>query len=266
MPIVKSNGININYEECGNGEPLLLIMGITAPGAAWEKHVNEYKKHFRCILLDNRGAGTSDKPPGDYTTDMMASDAVHVMDSLGMEQFHINGISMGGAIAQKIAIAHPSRVKSCVITASWAVCSNYMRSVFEMFKTTRRTLSPADFAPMFFLWLYSAKFYEANPQAIVEGIKGNAADPSPMPKDAFESQAAACVTHDSRSRLGEIIAPVLITAGNKDIFTPIECSQYLHEHIKNSTLEIFDGYAHTHHWEDLDRYNRITTEFLNKHK
>jgi pimeloyl-ACP methyl ester carboxylesterase len=240
-------------------------MGITAPGAAWEKHVAEYKKHFRCIMLDNRGAGTSDKPAGDYSTELMASDSVNVMDSLGIERFHINGISMGGAIAQQIALAHPARVKSCVITASWAFCSNYMKSVFEMFKTTRRKLTPGDFAPMFVLWLYSAKSYEANPKLVAEAVKGNADDPSPMTHDAFDSQAAACMNHDLRGKLGGMTAPVLLTSGCKDIFVPLECSQYLHENIKNSTLEIFEGYSHVHHWEDLERYNRVTTEFLKSH-
>ena len=262
MPIVKSNGININYEECGSGEPLLLIMGLSAPGAAWEKHVEEYKKHFRCIILDNRGAGASDKPAGDYTTELMASDSVNIMDALGIERFHINGISMGGAVAQQIAIAHPTRVKSCVITASWAFCGNYMKSVFEMFKNTRGTLSTGDFQKMFFLWLYSAKFYSDHPQAIEEGIRANTADPTPMPKLAFESQTAACMTHDTRGKLDAITAPVLLTSGCKDIFVPIECSHYLRGQIKNSTLEVFEGYAHVHHWEDLERYNRVTTEFL----
>ena len=266
MPIVKSNGININYEEYGSGEPLLLIMGLSAPGAAWELHVNEYKKHFRCIVLDNRGAGESDKPPGDYTTELMASDSVNVMDSLGIDRFHINGISMGGAIAQQIAIANPSRVKSCVMTATWAFCGNYMKSVFEMMKNTRTVLSRDDFPKTFFLWLYSAKFYSENPQAIEEGIRGNATDPSPMPQLAFNSQAAACINHDTRGKLNKIVAPVLLTAGCKDIFVPIECSQYLHEQIKGSTLETFEGYAHTHHWEDLERYNRITTEFISKNQ
>ena len=266
MPVVKSNGINIHYEECGSGEPLLLLMGLSAPGAAWELHVNEYKKHFRCIVLDNRGAGASDKPPGDYTTELMASDSVNVMDALGIDRFHVNGISMGGAIAQQIAIAHPSRIKSCIITASWAYCGNYMKNVFEMMKITRTNLSRTDFPVAFFLWLYSAKFYEANPQAILEGMQGNTTDPSPMPQPAFNSQAAACMSHDTRGRLDKIVAPVLLTAGGKDIFTPIECSQYLHEQIKGSTLEVFEGYAHTHHWEDLEKYNRITTEFVNKNK
>jgi pimeloyl-ACP methyl ester carboxylesterase len=265
MPTVKSNGININYEECGNGEPLLLIMGISAPGAAWTQHVNEYKKYFRCIILDNRGAGASDKPAGNYTTELMASDSVNVMDALGIGRFHVNGISMGGAIAQQIALAHPARVKSCVMTATWAFCNNYMKSVFDVFKTTRRKLSPGDFAPMFLLWLYSAKFFGDNPGLIEEITRGNASDPSPMPHDAFDSQAAACVAHDLRGKLGGITTPVLLTTGSKDIFVPMENSQYLHENIKNSTLEVFEGYSHVHHWEDLERYNRVTTDFLKKH-
>ena len=269
MPIIKSsNGINISYTEYGdrNGEPLLLIMGLGAPGSVWEKHVNEYKKHFRCIAVDNRGTGESDKPAGDYTTEQMADDAISAVDSLGIDKFHVSGISMGGAITQKIAIAQASRVKSCIITASWAFCDNYMKNVFEMLKTTRSNMSYANFSHMFLLWLYSAKFYSGNIDAIEESIRNNINDLSPITQHAFDSQAAACTSHDMRGSLDKITAPVLITAGGKDIFTPIECSEYLHKNIKNSHLEIFDGYAHTHHWEDLDRYNKITFEFINKNK
>ena len=266
MPVIKSNGININYNEYGVGEPLLLIMGLGAPGITWEKHIEEYKKHFRCIAPDNRGAGESDKPAGDYTTDQMANDAIGVMDALGIDRFHVSGISMGGAVTQKIAIARPSRVKSCIITASWAYCDNYMISVFEMLKNTRGCLSYRDFSKMFYLWLYSAKYYGDNPQSAEEFVSNNINDPSPMPQHAFDSQAAACMGHDTRASLDKIISPALIAAGSKDIFTPIECSRYLHENIKNSRLEIFEGYAHTHHWEDLDRYNKLTVDFINKNK
>jgi len=270
MPVIKTtDGININYteyNEYGNSEPLLLIMGLGAPGSLWEKHIDEYKKYFRCIAVDNRGAGESGKPAGDYTTEQMADDAVSVVDSLGIDRFHINGISMGGAIAQNIAIKQASRVKSCIITASWAFCGNYMKSVFEMLKTTRSNMSYANFSQMFLLWLYSAKFYESNLDVIKESIQNNIDDLSPMSQHAFESQAAACMNHDSRGKLNNITAPVLVSAGNKDIFTPLECSQYLHDNIKNSELMIFDGYAHTHHWEDLEKYNRLTSDFLNKNK
>ena len=265
MPVIKSNGINISYSECGSGEPLLLLMGLGAPGSVWEKHVEEYKKHFRCIAPDNRGAGESDKPAGAYTTKQMADDAVGVIDALGIERFHVNGISMGGAIAQNIAIGHPSRVKSCVITASWAYCGNYMKSVFEMLKTTRGNMSYANFSQMFLLWLYSAKTYEDNLGTIEESLQNNRNDLAPMPQHAFESQAAACIGHDTRGKLSHVTAPVLVTAGDKDIFTPIECSMYLHKQIKTSELAVFDGYGHTHHWEDLDRYNKITVDFMKKH-
>jgi len=266
MPLIKSNGININYNEYGKGEPLLLIMGLGAPGSVWEKHLNEYKKHFRCIMIDNRGAGESDKPAGDYTTEQMADDAIGLINSLGIDKFHISGISMGGAIAQNIAITQTSRVKSCIIAASWAFCNNYMKNVFEMLKTTRNNMSYANFSQMFLLWLYSAKTYDNNFGIIEESIQNNIDDLSPMSRHAFDSQAAACMNHDTRGKLIGITAPVLITAGNKDIFTPIECSEYLHENIKNSELVIFDGYAHTHHWEDLEKYNKITVEFLNRNK
>jgi len=173
---------------------------------------------------------------------------------------------MGGAVAQKIAAEQGSRVKSCIITASWAYCGNYMKSVFEMLKTTRRIMPYADFSRMFMLWLYSAETYGNNPGVVMESIQNNINDPSPMPRHAFESQAAACINHDARGSLHKITAPSLIIAGDKDIFTPIECSRYLHENIKNSRLEIFEGYAHTHHWEDLDRYNKLTVDFINKNK
>lgn len=270
MPSVKtSQGININYTEYNeykNSEPLLLIMGLGAPGSLWEKHIDEYKKYFRCIAIDNRGAGESDKPAGEYKTEQMADDAVSVADALGIDKFHINGISMGGAIAQQIAINHAARVKSCIITASWAFCGSYMKSVFEMLKITRSNMSYANFSRMFLLWLYSAKYYESDFPAIEESIQNNIDDLLPMPRHAFDSQVLACQNHDTRKKLNAVTAPVLITAGSKDIFTPIECSNYLHENIKNSKLVIFDGYAHTHHWEALSSYNALTADFLCKNR
>jgi pimeloyl-ACP methyl ester carboxylesterase len=150
------------------------------------------------------------------------------------------------------------------MTATWAFCGVYMKHVFEMFKNTRSNLAPEKFSQMFFLWLYSSKFYGDNPQPMEENIRNHAADPTPMTRPAFESQAAACVNHDTRGKLGSITAPVLLTTGSNDIFVPMECSQFLLKQIKNSTLEVFDGYAHVHHWEDLDRYNKVTSEFLLK--
>lgn len=85
MPIVRANGININFEERGQGEPLILIMGLGADGSVWELDAQAYEQHFRCILMDNRGAGFSDKPAGPYTTEMMADDTAGLLDALGIK-------------------------------------------------------------------------------------------------------------------------------------------------------------------------------------
>ena len=95
MPTVVSNGIRIHYEERGSGDPLILIMGLGAPGSRWEDHAASYEKHFRCILMDNRGAGESDRPLGPYTTKMMADDTASLMTGVGYRKcqdcWHLNG-------------------------------------------------------------------------------------------------------------------------------------------------------------------------------
>ena len=131
MPKTMVDGCNIYYEEVGQGQPLVLIMGLGADNTAWKEHYDAYKAHFRCILVDNRGAGQSDKPQGSYTTKQMAKDTIGVLDALNIDKAHFSGISMGGAIAQEIGIEYSERVKSLSIVSSWAKCNVYMTRVFE---------------------------------------------------------------------------------------------------------------------------------------
>src|SRR6185369_250818 len=97
MPNVTANGIKLHYEERGQGEPLILLMGLGAPGSKWAEHVAAYEQHFRCFLIDNRGAGESDKPTGPYTTRMMAHDTAGLMQALGIQNARVAGLSMGSA-------------------------------------------------------------------------------------------------------------------------------------------------------------------------
>src|SRR5262249_7925090 len=153
MAQVKTNGITLNYEEQGSGEPLILLMGLGAPGGKWADHVAAYAQHFRCILIDNRGAGESDKPDGPYTTRQLADDAAGLMQALGIECAHVAGLSMGSGIAQELALAYPARVRSLVLISSWARCDAYTRAVLEHFRKMRALATPADFVQLLQLWI-----------------------------------------------------------------------------------------------------------------
>jgi pimeloyl-ACP methyl ester carboxylesterase len=263
MPTVVANGINIAYEECGQGDPLVLIMGLGADGTLWEEHVRSYSKHFRCILVDNRGAGRSDKPAGPYTTAMMAQDTAGLMDALGITQSRVAGISMGSAIAQQLALAFPHKVRSLVLISSWAQCDRYMKDVFEHLHRMRGVVSPEHFSQLLQLWIFTPKHYAAHYQDLVAGRA--LAPYSPMPDHAFAAQCAACSEHDVLVHLGKIQAPALITIGDADIFTPLRCSQAMQQRMPNAEMLVFPGFGHCHHWEDLKTFNEKTTAFLLSH-
>jgi pimeloyl-ACP methyl ester carboxylesterase len=260
MPTVVSNGIKIHYEEQGNGDPLILIMGLGAPGSRWKDHAAAYEKHFRCILMDNRGAGESDRPPGPYTTRKMADDTAGLIRALGIENARIAGISMGSAIAQELALSYPKMVRCLVLVSSWSRCDRYTQTVFEHFKKMRELASPADFTQLLQLWIASAPYYEKHFNEMVRDQ--NTAQEDYMQVDAFQAQSDACCMHDTFNRLDIITTPTLLTVGDADIFTPLRLTLEMHERMPGSELVVFNGLGHIHHWEDLGRFNDVTTQFL----
>ena len=116
MPYVtRDDGVKIYWEETGAGEPLLLIMGLGATLEWWQRLIPMLSPRFRTIVYDNRGVGRSDAPPGPHLIPVMAEDALAVMDAAGVESAHVFGASMGGMIAQELALNHPSRVRSLIL-------------------------------------------------------------------------------------------------------------------------------------------------------
>jgi pimeloyl-ACP methyl ester carboxylesterase len=263
MPDLKSNGIMIHYEERGNGDPLLLIMGLGAPGSLWEDHVASYENHFRCILIDNRGAGASDKPDGSYTTRMMATDVSGLMQSLGIEKARVAGISMGSAIAQEVALAYPEKVRSLVLISSWSRCDKYTQNVFEHFKKMRSLASPADFTQLLQLWIASASYYEEHYSTMIQDQ--NNAHVNYMPLHAFTAQCDACSSHNTYDRLNQITNPTFLTVGDADIFTPLRLTVEMHDRMPFSEMLVFPGSGHIHHWENLTKFNDSTIKFLLSH-
>ena len=118
MPHSTVNGIKIYYEEQGKGEPLILINGLAFPMDLWFAQIRELSKDFRVIALDNRGIGRSDQPDEEYSIAMMASDAVGLLQSLGIAKAHVVGLSMGGFISQEIALSYPEVVNRLILVAT----------------------------------------------------------------------------------------------------------------------------------------------------
>jgi pimeloyl-ACP methyl ester carboxylesterase len=263
MPTVASNGIRLHYEERGQGEPLILLMGLGAPGSKWDEHAAAYEKHFRCILVDNRGAGESDQPPGPYTTRMLAEDTAGLMQTLGLQQARVAGLSMGSAIAQELALAYPHLVRSLVLISSWSRCDAYTQAVFDHFKQARAALAPADFVQLLQLWIASPPYYAAHQAQMLSDQAGAAEGYMPLP--AFQAQCEACRSHDAYERLGAIRAPALLTVGDADIFTPLRLTREMHARLPAAEMLVFEGLGHIHHWEDVARFNEQTTRFLLAH-
>lgn len=262
MPKLQVNGIELYYEERGTGEPLILIMGLGADGALWEEHVQAYAQHFRCIVPDNRGAGRSAKPEGPYTTALMAADLLGLMDAVGITRAHVSGISMGGCIAQELALQAPGRVRSLTLISTWPKCNIYTARIFEMLRAIIQTAEPGAFTRLLQLWIFTPGYHAGHMDDLLRREAHGKHNPYPMPLHAFAAQCAACIGHDTLDRLSRISTPTLITAGDQDIFTPVYYAKTLHQLIAGSELFVLPGGGHAHHWEALATFNAKTLAFL----
>jgi pimeloyl-ACP methyl ester carboxylesterase len=266
MPTIHVNGMDMYVEEQGEGEALVLIMGLGADGSLWQQHVDLYSRHFRCILIDNRGAGRSAKPIGPYTTAMMAADTLFVMNSLGIDKAHVSGISMGGAIAQELALLAPERIQTMTLISTWQQCDVYTTRVFEMLRSLIATSDPISFGRVLQLWIFAPLFFNHQVDELLQREELGKLNPYPMPQHAFQAQCDACLSHYTAGKLSGLQMPVLITVGDKDIFTPLHYSTALAEEIPGSELLVFEDCGHVHHWEQLALFNEETLNFLLKHR
>lgn len=265
MPIAKNGDIDVFYRITGSGEPLVLIMGLGADHTVWEKHLATYEQRFRCLAIDNRGVGQSSKPDDAYSTAEMADDVASAMDHARISRAHVAGLSMGGAIAQELALRHPDRVRSIVLTSSWARLPPFNANVFEHFKAVRAHCRTVDFQLCLQLWIWGPDWFSSDAETLASARSDAERNPAPQPQYAFERQCDACIRHDTLDRLPALQTPTLITVGELDIFTPLALSEAMHKAIAGSDLVVIPRCGHTHHWEQLNKFNSLTTEFMLRH-
>lgn len=266
MPFVETNGIRLFYDERGTGVPLLLIMGITAPGSVWEKHAASWQQNFRCIIGDNRGVGLSEKPIGSYSTEQMADDYAGLLQSLNIPAADVIGCSMGSTIAQQLALRHPNKVRSLVLMCTWARCDRMAKAVFQHIKNIKSALEPDEFTHFIQLLIYSKSSFD-NDKLYQEMITAqDEADnqPNQQPLHALEAQADACIAHNTLQLLHRITQPTLVIGGEDDIFTPPWMSKEVAALIPGSELFLYPASGHAFHWENLDDFNPRVANWLMK--
>jgi len=263
MPTVRVNGIDLYYETHGEGPPLVLIMGLRRNLLWWYRQIPEFSRHFQVVAFDNRGAGRSDKPSMEYSIPLFADDTAAMMELLEIPSAHVLGISMGGYIAQELALRHPGRVRSLLLGCTSCGGSHAVLMSDERMKifTAVEGLSPEQILRKDMDIYFSDGFIEQHPDRVREFIELSLRHY--QPEDAFLRQFAACLRHDAADRLGGIGVPVLIAAGDDDPLVPSVNSTILAGLIPGAGLRLFPGRRHCFFIEEAEAFNRMAIQFFN---
>ncbi len=267
MPQVDVDGLTLNYDVQGEGEPLLLIPYLSADHACFAFQLPAYTEHFTCISVDLPGSGESDKPPGPYSTETYAEQVAGFLGAIGVERAHVAGVSLGAGAGMHLAARHPQRVRSLSLHSSWHRTDDYLRTVVGLWRTLAgASATVADVViDGIFPFCFTPEMYVERPeyvQALVDFVRGRPA----QPLDAFLAQTDAALAHDASAVLGQIEAPTQVTFGAHDIVTSTRFAEPLTSGIAGSELTVFDHLSHAGLHEDPDAFNRATLDFLLAHR
>jgi len=260
MPKASIGDAEIYYEESGQGEPLLLVPGLSGQGAFWSPQVADLSRDFRVVIHDHRGAGQSTHSRITYSVEQMADDVLKLMDALRIEAAHFVGHSTGGAIGQVIALEHPRRLRSLVLSATWAGPDPYFRRVFESRKEVLQTIGLEAYLRASALFLMPPAWVSANDRVLTEQHRAALAGAAPI--EVMTSRIDAIVRHDRRARLGEIRVPTLVIVAQDDMITPRFYSDELASRVPGAKLVVLDGGGHFAPVAAADSYNRAVGGFL----
>jgi pimeloyl-ACP methyl ester carboxylesterase len=247
MPTATANNIDIFYRDDGAGQPVLFIQGLGVDHRGWAGVTRPLSSRFRCVSSDNRDVGRSAQVEAEYDVLDMASDALGLLDALGIAQADIVGVSMGGVIAQEMAIRHPERVRRLVLVTTYTSGDPRGSAIFESQAMLRRTLGREEYCRATFWSAYSHQDYRRD-GFIDEMVRRTAGNDLWQPQEAYERHVRAVTSASTEGRLGKIVAPTLILAGAEDILTPMRFSSLLAREIAGSRLEVIEGAGHGMIW------------------
>lgn len=268
MPAVKVRDINMHYETYGTGEPLMLLPGLgSACKSCFFRQIPRLAEGFRVIGIDNRGTGLSDKPETAYSMETMADDAAELLASVDIHKAHILGLSMGGMIAQHMALRYPDKVASLVLACTSCGGSHVKPPDPELTARTfdmkrRAELPRAEYLRELLALYVSQQFIDTNPDIVDEyvslGVKYGS------PPHTFMRHFEAVIMHDTYDRLSEIKVPTLVVGAGNDRLQHVDNSRMLAERIPNAELMVLQGMGHFLFVEAPDDLSDAIIGFLNR--
>jgi 3-oxoadipate enol-lactonase len=262
MQVVRVGNVTLAYYVQGDGPPVLMIMGLGGRAADWGRVPAELASRFRVVTVDNRGTGNSDKPDEGYSLEGMADEAVAVLDAVGIVEAHVVGISMGGMIAQLVALRHPARVKRLVLIATTPGGPNTVPPRPEALAALMPDMSkpPEEIVRSAMQAIAAPGFAEAHPEVIRE-IVGTAMN-APTPPHVFARQMAAIMASDRYEQLREIHVPTLVIHGDADPLVPPANGELIGQRIPGAKLLTLRNCGHLVMWEQPRELSAAVSDFL----
>ncbi len=262
MPNVRINSIDCYYEIHGSGNPLILIAGLASDSQSWQPILGGLAKHFKVIVFDNRGIGRTRYPPDSFQISTLALDAVCLLDELGIDKADIFGHSMGGCIAQEIAIEYPQRVNRLILANTCAFLSQENKKFFGgLLEILESGGEYESFIRRFYGLIFTPE-YLGSRESIDQSVKAALEYPFPVTPCGFRLQLEALNNFNSKDRLAMIKAETLLIAGRKDALVSIEEARILADNINSCEFLCLENAAHSFQIERPDIFTEKVLKFL----
>lgn len=261
MPVTNVGEVDLSYERSGSGPPLLMIMGMSGTALSWgQPFLDPLKDDFETIVYDHRGVGQSSRMEEPFTIVQLAADAEGLLDALELDSAHVLGISMGGMVAQELALAHPERIRTLTLGCTYCGGEGSL-------------LTPLEVAQR----MGGARMSGDRERAIRASWEGNVSAAFAANDDAWAdfrataqeravalpvimAQAMAIAGHDTSARLAALEMPTLVVHGTEDQILPVENGRLIASLIPGARLEILDGIGHLFFREEPDRSAELVRE------
>ncbi len=264
MPNARVDDVELNYRMRGAGPAILFICGYSADNLYWNLQLEAFSHDFTVIVFDNRGIGWSSRGREVFAIERFARDAAGLLDALEIPHAHVVGHSMGGMIAQELALCFPQKVDRLVLASSMAKLPTVGRFAGPLWADILEACGLKTFATNAMIWNYSHRFFEERGEeaARLRDLLLAHLQKTPLAPDILRAQYAAIRAHDTSTRLGEIRAATLVVVGREDILAPPLLSEELARAIPGARLEIIEGVGHALNIEVPEIFNQVVERFL----